>query len=293
MDDIIFHENYETVVCRFNTKGIIQFAASRLDGFIKHHHLIKEHKCDRLLIQFSELDQALELLDKYEYTNQITEINFYPAGHVTEPIAVSEAFLLKFKNLQSMQFSEGVTYKGVDFHKFDQLTELRLVCDQKNMSWVGHPSIQKLLLFKLKEKSLDFVRGMNIVNLHLAECAMTSLSGIEYLENLESLRIEKARNLIDLSPIIKCKKLNRIRIFGYKKVTDWRFLAEKENWIEISLDTIDTFEYLLKLKDLKSLHASKVLDKNESALESNPKIMAEFKRKRELTVEQRGAEQIW
>ena len=79
-------------------------------------------------------------------------------------------------------------------------------------------------------------------------------------------------------------------IHGHKKTTDWRFLLNNPNWVCIGVEQMDTYEYLLSLKHLKALWASKVLDKNEDCLDSHPGLLAEQKRRQALTPEERRME---
>jgi len=51
----------------------------------------------------------------------------------------------------------------------------------------------------------------------------------------------------------------------YRKITDWSFLAQKQDWNAISLEVAENIDFLQKLPNLKHFYCEKVLNADDKA----------------------------
>jgi len=85
---------------------------------------------------------------------------------------------------------------------------------------------------------------------------------------MEELTLQKTINgiyLYDVDELFHAKKLKNIMFEKYRKISDWSFLAQKEDWNAICVDVAENMDFLRKLPDLKHFYCEKVLNADDKS----------------------------
>jgi len=83
--------------------------------------------------------------------------------------------------------------------------------------------------------------------LFVSQSSIKSLNGISQIDSLETLIIVSARNLTNVDELFRAKKLKNSMFEKYRKITDWSFLAQKQDWNAICLEVAENIDFLQKL----------------------------------------------
>ena len=109
--------------------------------------------------------------------------------------------------------------------------------------------------FKPKSGSLDELAGLtNLVDLHLLQCSMLTLSGIEHFTSLKDLYVGYMRNLKDISAINSdLAQVTDIHFQNCKKVESFAGLAMLPSLNRISLESCGDIDSISFVRDMSKL----------------------------------------
>jgi Leucine-rich repeat (LRR) protein len=168
-----------------------------------------------------------------------------------------------------------------NFFSFQQLRELKVLdvtFDAKACDWKQHDGIIDLTLRGLKEKDLTQLSGMKALRrLVLVGGSIESLAGIESLANLEILHIVKTQQLLFLEDISKTNNLRCIVFEAYRKVKNMDFLSSVKSLTWLSVQELDSVQFLKDLPNLQFVICHKIVDKDDSPIKDHPGIQAATK----------------
>ncbi len=95
---------------------------------------------------------------------------------------------------------------------------------------------------------------------------MKSLTGIESLAHLETIQIESAAKLVDVSALLAAPILKNIKFSQYKKVTDWSFLGAKKSLECLRFDLVDSASFINELPNIKYFWSKRVADRKNKTI---------------------------
>ncbi len=173
-----------------------------------------------------------------------------------------------FPNLDSLTIAGNCPQNFPDVRDNLKLTTLTIQYDKKfNDRWNRLPTIRDLTILDLLDEDLSDLAGLSsLIRLKIVAGMMKSLKGLEKLGNLETIVIETASKLTDVSALLDAPRLKNIRFVRYKKVTDWSFLSVKKNIECIRFDIADSGAFIKKLPELKYFWAGKVTDRGNKGI---------------------------
>ncbi len=148
----------------------------------------------------------------------------------------------------------------IDLLKYPKLHAFSCVWSNKIKNLAQACQLKDLGLSKYKPKSssLEELAGLtNLVDLHLLQCSMLTLSGIEHFTSLKDLYVGYMRNLKDISAINSdLAQVTDIHFQNCKKVESFAGLAMLPSLNRISLEScgeIDSISFVTGMSKLEKL----------------------------------------
>lgn len=173
-----------------------------------------------------------------------------------------------FPNLDSLSITGHCPLDFPDLQNNRHLSTLTIQYDEDfNHRWDSLTSIRDLTIHDLLEDDLSFLGGLSsLVRLRIVTGKMKNLRGLERLINLETLVVESASKLTDVSALLSAPKLKNIEFIRYKKITDWSFLSAKKNIECLRFDVADSASFIKELPSIKYFWSGKVGDRGNKGV---------------------------
>ncbi|EBA1173900.1 toxin, partial [Salmonella enterica] len=160
--------------------------------------------------------------------------------------------LYEMKNIKkiTMKYLKG----SIDFSKFQKLETLYITKADAEIDILNIDTLVDLLLVSIKNTNCEFISSLRSLNtLRISSVSIETLSGIELLSNLKSLKITYSPNVIDISSINKIKTLSYLHVEKCKKLTEFSFLRDNESICDLFLSDVDSLSFIPEMKSIKNL----------------------------------------
>jgi|GEM_PF-3762415 len=248
------------------------------EEFIYSDYLGNEHKAIRIFIE--HLEEGLNyvksshydhlFLDRHASGKSKVEINLGFLSNFSHLKSFGIGFLLAKKtNINPLykltHLEELHTIKGflIDLSYFTKLKAIFAnnlvdeILDCKNYLPI------KNLYFHPNTPDLHYLhRFKNLEYIRILTSKIESLDGIEHLPKLKELIIRAAPKLQNIKAASTNKNLDSLLIEGAKNLTDYSVLEGNDSIQELNVDTLPTVSFTRKMKKLKHLSSSNIIDGN-------------------------------
>ena len=218
-------------------------------------------------IDFSSLQDSLQELDLYE-------LNPW-SGRIAQ---ISES-LLQCKKITKFGVS---CFNSNDFSILEKMTwlnELGLAQarDKKiSLNRLGTlQNLQKISLESVKLRDLDFALMPNISEIVLRQSNINSLNGIQNLKNLNFAEIDYCPKLTDVSAIVECARLTKLKFESVKHIENIAVLTSLKELQWLALINCGKIASLSFVSEMSSLRYLNFYDTNISDGDLTPCLKLE------------------
>jgi|GEM_PF-1469615 len=234
------------------------------NAFNKYSHLLKDQKVKDLRIWTMGKHDVSYTYDLTSIDLDNLELLFIDVQKTDEIVIQSDQNISKLKQL----FIRGPKPKN-----FLNLPIFSNICYLDMQDAKGKDSLELIKkcaylkdfrVYGLKQDDLTvFSEHKYFKRLFVSQSTIKNLNGISQIDNLETLIIVSTRSLTNVDELFRAKKLKNIMFSKYRKITDWDFLAQKQDWNAISLEVAENIDFLQKLLNLKHFYCEKVLNADD------------------------------
>ncbi len=225
-----------------------------------------------LEIPFDVLSKGVSYAEKNEF-NSIKIINSIEKGSVgldLTPLAgnnsISSVYIADDVNLNKVDLSplyemnaiKKITMqylKGkIEFSKFSALETLYITKADSEIDILNVNGLKDLLLVSTKNTDCGFISNLKeLESLRISSAKLKSLSGIESLCALKTLRITYCPSLLDISGVNKIKNLSHLYVEKCKGLTDFSFLSGNESIRDLFLSDVDSLAFIPSMKSIENI----------------------------------------
>lgn len=250
-----------TLLANAPTPGFVMDEVQNEQDFQTNLHLAEQYHCQWLKLGAWGDDLSFSF-KAFPYVNQLRALIFDFSGKRNALTLLPN----DRTHLEAVKELEITANHAFDFSEYSALTQLKklTVSHHKTSSgWLEHDGVVDLTIHKYKADDLTALSKMQSVKrLTLVQSSIKSLRGIEQLSHLETLHIQSARNLTDLTPLLKSPCIENLIFDAYTKVIDWDFLADIKQLKQLNVKEAQSIQFTQDLPNLIFLNADKIHDKN-------------------------------
>jgi len=261
---ILFTKDHELTVV-INEHGTIiscMFRSVWGDGFNKYKHILHNQKIKRLSISNTGIQSKTYTYDLSLFDLDNLDQLLVDVQKTDEIIINPQQQLSKFNDL---------VIRGPKPKNFLNLPIFPKICRLEMMDAKDKASLELIskcqnmkdcIVYGLKQDDLTvFSQHKQLKRLCVSQSSIKSLNGISQMESLETLHIVATKSLYDVDELFHVKKLKNIN----RKISDWSFLAQKEDWNAICVDVAENIDFLQKLPNIKHFYCEKVLNADDKS----------------------------
>jgi hypothetical protein len=274
-DDQFYEEDATGLVRVFGIgSGEASFYLSNAK-FNTYAHSIGKYHCTKVFIEVDTPENIVDMtkIDDSALIKDLA-INF---GDKECKLFYSNKTNKLFKQLKNFEFRGIFPRNFPSFKLMSTLDKLTVEYTLEHCDWTEHEGIIDLIVHHYKANDLRPLAKMkSLRRLCLVQSSLKTLDGIEDIPNLETVYVVQAKNLTDLSALLKAKKVRNVLFESYSKVTNWDFLVGMPQLEHLNLHEVDNIEFISRLPNLVFFYAqklggksfpSKILDPLQSELE--------------------------
>lgn len=145
--------------------------------------------------------------------------------------------LYQLKKLKAIYISHKQKF-SIDFSKFKKLEELGCIY-WKGVSNFNESKTLKSIVFAKQFPFEDvqvFAPLKTLETLHIYFSKIETLNGIEHIQNLKNIFFARCQHLKDISPIVKCQKLETVVLEKLNNIEDFSVIDDlKSKGIKVNL----------------------------------------------------------
>jgi len=227
----------------------------------KYLHVTKDQKIKSLLIwnmsgNAHKYDLSLINLENLE--------GFFIDSQKTDEIIIGPHQTID--NLKSLSIRSNVPVNFLELSIFPKISKLMIDAKGPDARDLIEKcsNVKDCIIYGLDIVNLDiFSRHRSLLRLCISEGGIKTLNGLSKIENLETLHVVAAKYLSNVDDLILAKNLKNIMFEKYKKITNWDFLAKKNNWNTIWIEVAESIDFIKSLPNTKYFFCNKVLDKRK------------------------------
>lgn len=266
------YQGFYNIIKRPDHYGAIQFTCSA-GIFNDYAYLIDDYDCDMLNIIGTGCERFRFDYQQIPNKQHISNLNLFSENMGAIDRTWDLRDLSNFPNLKSLSILSLEYLTHIDLSCLYQLE--RLVCSHR-VGMMGGNSLGALAVLKLsgyKEQDLTALAdNHSLKKLALINTGIRSLAGIESLENLQTLFIDKARSLNDVTNVVEMKNIQQLWFGSQIKNTDWSFLKEMKQLKALHVERTGDLSFLNDLPELQFFSVTKVLNGNDEPLRQHPRL---------------------
>ena len=179
--------------------------------------------------------------------------------------------LYSLKNIKklSIQYLKG----HIDFFKLPTLETLYITKADSEIDRLFIDGLKELLLVSIKNTDCRFISSLpNLKSLRISSARIKSISGVEPLDKLESLKLNYCPDLTDISSINKLKNLSSLHIEKCKNLNNLSSLSNNDSISDLFLSNADSLEFIPTMKHIKLLKFWDLKDGNLNSLLESPSL---------------------
>ncbi|SEP96233.1 MULTISPECIES: toxin [unclassified Pseudomonas] len=179
--------------------------------------------------------------------------------------------LYSLKNIKKLSIQY---FKGhIDFFKLPTLEILYITKADSEIDRLFIDGLKELLLVSIKNTDCSFISSLpNLKNLRISSAQIKSLSGVEPLDKLESLKLNYCPKLTDISSINKLKNLSSLHIEKCKNLNNFTPLSNNDSISDLFLSSADSLQFIPTMKHIKLLKFWDLKDGNLNFLLDSPSL---------------------
>jgi internalin A len=168
--------------------------------------------------------------------------------------------LYELKTLEHLAF-EHISVKP-DLSNFPLLEKLYFKYNEGTKNINTLKNLQDLLIFSLKTNDCSYLEGLNELKmLRLTRGTFLSINGIENFK-LKRLDINYNSKVENIDAIITLPELETLNIEKCKNIYDYSFLAGNKSIKELSIDNLDTLSFVPSMEKLEKINIWNCKDGN-------------------------------
>lgn len=266
------YQGFYNVIKRPDYYGTTQFTCSA-GIFNDYAYLINDYDCDMLNIIGTGCESFRFNYQQIPNKQRICNVSLFSENMGSIDSGWDLQDLSHFSSLKSLSILSLEYLKHIDCSSLKKLE--RLVCPYR-AGMMGVNSLRALAVLKLsgyKEQELTALAdNYSLKKLALINTGIRSLAGIESLENLQTLFIDKARSLNDVTNVVEMKNLQQLWFGSQIKNTDWSFLKEMKQLKALHVERTEDLSFLNDLPELQFFSVTKVLKGNDEPLRQHARL---------------------
>jgi len=206
-----------------------------------------------------------------EYTLDLSALignNSISSIFISEDVAIGKVDFGPLYSLEgltklTMRYEKGC----IDFSRIGGLQTLYITRANGVMDDLDIEKLKDLLLVFTKNTDCGFLsRLYNLENLRISGGNIKSMSGIESLDKLKSIRLDHCANLLDIASVNKVISLLNLYIEKCGRLGDFSFLAENQSIKDLFLSDLNSLSFVPKMKNISSLKFWNLRDGDLSCL---------------------------
>ena len=222
--------------------------------------LISQFSCRRLHITAGIEENQMDLTLINAHTD-IDELKLTINSAHTELLYDEETINL-FNKLVVLEYLCTHSRQFPSIKAMENLQNLEIVYDRNNHDWLEHKNIVDLILFDYSEADLRPLAGMpSLRRLYLLDSKLSSLDGIDSIPQLETIRISRARSLVNLDALSKARTIKNMLFESWSLVKDWHFLSAMPQLERLHVQEVSDLDFLEALPKLVFFNCEKVAGK--------------------------------
>lgn len=252
--------------------------------FDTYSYLISKYQCTKVLIVANTPGNNVDLR-KIQGPTNIKNLSLHLNWKDCELYFSTETNAI-FQKLVEFEFNGVFPKQFPSFKAMSSLKKLTVDFSAEHFDWSEHEGVIDLVVHQYKAENLRPLKKMtSLKRLCLAQSSLKTLDGIEDIPNLETVIVAGARNLTDLSALVKSHSLRNILFESYSKVKNWDFLVNMPQLKYLSLQEADSAEFISHLPNLVFFYCKKVGGKKVSTKEH---LALQSELEQRLPLDQRG-----
>ncbi len=222
---------------------------------IKHIHLSRKNNDSKLCKDLS-----------FDFIESLKDIkSFWVHVKISSKIKIDSIYgLANLEDLLWPNFNKNV----LDLSKFKNLKCLVIGDHQNILNYDSLTGLQRLYIASIRGTDLSLLRNIkSLKKLELRSPKIHSLSGIEHLPSLKSLRVYRAPNLIDISCINENLSINTLILESINSSCDYLSLSSNSSIKEARfLTKTDSIEFISSMERIESAFFLDVISNDLSPL---------------------------
>lgn len=176
-------------------------------------------------------------------------------------------------NLDRHSLVEPLSTAGLDHLESATVTWNKCFSSLYNCS-----ALKRLAIIKYDQNDLTEITNIKtLTHLTIISSKITSLKGVQKLENLEYLNLGDCRKLLDITDLAECAKLMRLEFEACKKIVSYQSIKNVNSLEFLKIEncapitSLDFVDHLNRLKRL-NIHATDVKDGKILRLTEHPSL---------------------
>ena len=220
----------------------------------------------------------------------LKDLLFLEALNVPEPDVEDDTDVGGLVNLRVLSLT--YSKNSFDFSNFKRLERCSINWRSQTKNLSGSKSLTDLSIWGYSNKSSSELGSLiALKKLGIYGGSLSELNSFQYLASLESLQLDRLKNLTSLHGIEKLPKLKKLEITHCKRIENIDILAKLPNLEFLNLSNmgdIESLKVLARLNKLRALHfyeRTKILDGDLEFLLKMPKLKdARFQSRKHYTL---------